>query len=39
MNTWNILVVDDEILNLEIISEYLSGGPYSLTTAIHGEEA
>jgi len=39
MNTWNILVVDDEILNLEIISEYLSGGPYCLTTAIHGQDA
>lgn len=39
MCAWNVLVVDDEILNLEIIGEYLHGGPYQLTMATNGEEA
>lgn len=39
MSNWQILVVDDEILNLEIIGEYLDGGPYELETAGDGAEA
>lgn len=39
MSNWQLLVVDDEILNLEIISEYLEGGPYDLRTAQDGAEA
>ncbi|MBU3736905.1 MAG: response regulator, partial [Methylobacterium sp.] len=39
MSNWQILVVDDEPLNLEIIAEYLDGGPYTLETAAHGAEA
>lgn len=39
MNPWNILVVDDEPLNLEIIAEYLEGGPYRLDTAEAGAAA
>ena len=37
--TWQILVVDDEPMNLEIIGEYLDGDGYSLTFAEDGEEA
>ena len=39
MSLWNILVVDDEPLNLEIIGEYLAHGPYRLTDAGDGAEA
>lgn len=38
-NKWQILIVDDEPLNLEIISEHLATGPYALTTAGNGAEA
>lgn len=37
--TWQILVVDDEPMNLEIIGEYLDGDGYNLTFAEDGEEA
>ncbi len=33
---WHVLIVDDEALNLEIILEYLDGGPYQLETAENG---
>lgn len=36
MSQWNILVVDDETLNLEIIQEFLEDGPYRLQTAENG---
>lgn len=39
MTHWQILVVDDEPLNLEIIQEYLDGGPYALETAEDGAQA
>jgi CheY-like chemotaxis protein len=39
MNRWNLLIVDDEDFNLEIICEYLEGGPYRLLTAENGEAA
>ncbi|GAB4059952.1 response regulator [Uliginosibacterium sediminicola] len=35
----SLLVVDDEPLNLEIISEFLDGEAYSLTLASSGEQA
>ena len=37
--TWQILVVDDEPVNLEIIGEYLDDVQYHLTFAADGEEA
>ena len=36
---WQILVVDDEPLNLEIIAEYLDDPTYVLTNAHDGEDA
>lgn len=39
MSTPRLLVVDDEPINLEIISEYFEGLGYTLDTAAHGEEA
>lgn len=39
MSQWNILVVDDEILNLEIICEYLDAEHYNLQTAENGAVA
>lgn len=37
MTAWNILVVDDEPLNLEIIRDVLDDDDYVVTTAINGE--
>ena len=37
MTAWNILVVDDEPLNLEIISDVLDDDAFVVTTAINGE--
>lgn len=37
--TSSLLVVDDEPINLEIISEYLEGEPFELTLAGSGEQA
>lgn len=39
MTAWNILVVDDEPVNLEIIGEYLDEPIYALTFAVDGEDA
>lgn len=39
MSTPRLLVVDDEPINLEIISEYFDGLGYTLDTAADGEEA
>ena len=39
MRIWNILVVDDEIFNLEIISEYLDHSHFNLVTAENGQAA
>ncbi len=36
MSRWNLLIVDDELLNLEIIQEFLEAGPYRMQTAAHG---
>ena len=38
MRPWNILVVDDEPLNLEIICDVLDDSRYVVTTAVNGEE-
>lgn len=35
----NILVVDDEVFNLEIITELLEDAEYNVNTAKHGEDA
>lgn len=37
--TWNILVVDDDLLNREIITDYLEDGPYRLQMAMDGQDA
>ena len=37
MTPWNILVVDDEPLNLEIIGDVLDDDAYVVTTAMNGE--
>ncbi len=36
---WQVLVVDDEPLNLEIIGEYLDDDAFALTYAVDGEDA
>lgn len=36
MTRWNLLIVDDEDLNLEIIQEFLDDGPYDMQTAGNG---
>lgn len=38
-NLWNLLVVDDEPMNLEIICDHLEDGPFNITTAENGQEA
>jgi len=39
MRPWNVLVVDDEPLNLEIITDVLDDDAYVVTTAMNGELA
>lgn len=39
MPRWNLLIVDDESLNLEILQEFLEDGPYNITTAENGAAA
>jgi CheY-like chemotaxis protein len=39
MNTWNILVVDDDLLNRDIIAERLEDAHYHLEMAENGAEA
>jgi len=36
MSRWNLLIVDDEPLNLEIIQEFLEDGPYHMQMAENG---